>query len=75
MSKNTETAVQAPAETVAQPAEFALTLDEFCARLSGKDRRVEMIGGFHFAEKQAGRLKDTEAAFAARYAAFQTQPA
>ena len=56
-------------------AAYELTLDEFCTRLSREDRRVEMIGGFHHTEKQAGRLKDSDAAYAARYAAFQTQPA
>ena len=59
-----------------QPADaYELPLDEFCTRLSASDKRVEMIGGFHATEKKAGRLKDYETAYAARFAAFQTQPA
>lgn len=57
------------------PASFELTLDEFCTRLSSTDKRVEMIAGFHYVEKQAGRVKATEEAFAKRYADFQTIPA
>lgn len=57
------------------PADEELTLDEFCARLSRKDRRVELIGGFHFAARAAGVVKDTEAGFAARFEAFATRPA
>lgn len=56
------------------PAE-ELSLSEFCARLSSSDRRVELIGGFEHAERLAGRIKDTESAYAARYAAFLLQPA
>lgn len=67
-----------PAKPVVQQAaqkDFPLSLDEFCARLSQTDRRVEMIGAFNAAEKAAGRVKDTEQAFNARYVAFINQPA
>lgn len=57
------------------PETFDLTLDEFCARLSAKDKRVELISGFHFTEKRAGRTKDSEAAYSARFSAFQNEPA
>lgn len=57
-----------------QPAE-ELSLSEFCTRLSSSDRRVELIGGFERAERIAGRVKATESAYAARYAAFLSQPA
>lgn len=60
---------QAPAEVI------DLALDEFCVRVSVKDRRVELLAAFHAVERAAGRLKDTEQAFAARFSAFQTQPA
>lgn len=60
---------------VAEPSEFPLTLDEFCSRLSVNDRRVEIIGAFHFTEKAAGRMKDVESAYASRFAAFLTKPA
>ena len=61
----------------AQPVEdsFPLTLDEFCTQLSGTDKRVALIGGFHSTEKKAGRLKDTVAAYRSRYAAFIKKPA
>lgn len=50
--------------------EFPLTLDEFCARLSAQDTRVEMIGGFFATEKAAGRHKDQESGFMKRYREF-----
>lgn len=56
---------------VAQAAtEFPLTLDEFCARLSQADKRVELIAGFHAAERKADNLKDLEANFRKRFDAF-----
>jgi hypothetical protein len=60
--------------TPKEPATFDLTLDEFCERLSESDRRVELIGAFHFSERQAGRLKDAESAYRARYQAFMKKP-
>lgn len=51
-----------------------LTLTEFCTRLSITDRRVEMIGGFEYSERIAGRIKDTESGFAARYQVFINKP-
>lgn len=61
-------------EAPALPAD-EITLTEFCVRASQRDRRVELLGGFHAAETRAGRVKDTEEAFAARLTAFATQPA
>lgn len=52
-----------------------LTASEFCMRLSRTDKRVEMIGAFHHSEKSSGKVKDTESAFQARYAAFLVKPA
>lgn len=57
------------------PDSFELTLDEFCTRLSAQDKRVELIGAFHNVEKQAGKVKDTEAAFKKRFDDFAIQPA
>lgn len=54
---------------------FPLSLDEFCARLSQSDRRVELIGGFHHSERSAGRLKDTSADYQQRFVDFTTKPA
>ena len=59
---------------VVDPAVHALTLDEFCTRLSASDRRVELIGAFHFVETRAGRFKDAESGYRARFAAFVNKP-
>jgi hypothetical protein len=67
MSKNAPAAPEAPVED-------GMTLTEFCIRLSKVDRRVELIGGFEADEKRAGHVKDSEAAFAARFQAFVTKP-
>ncbi len=65
-----------PAATEAKvDAEPKTSLVEFCLRLSGRDRRVEMIAGFEHVEKMAGRLADVESAYAARFAAFVNKPA
>lgn len=56
------------------PAAPELTLDDFCARLSSTDNRVELIGGFHFVEKQAKRFKDSESAYRSRFEAFVNKP-
>lgn len=61
-------------ETQQEPDGFPLALDEFCARLSAKDRRVEMIGGFHADERRAGRTKDTDPAYFERYTQFVNRP-
>lgn len=66
--------VQNAAEVVKDTA-LPLTLEEFCSRLSTTDRRVELIGGFAFTEKAAGRTKDFEAGYRQRFAAFINQPA
>ena len=54
----------------AQPSSFPLTLDEFCARLSGTDDRVELIGGFHAAEVRSGNVKDTSENYMDRFNKF-----
>lgn len=62
----------------AKPVESAgtpLTLTEFCMRLSERERRVALIGGFEASEKRAGRVKDTESAYHARYVEFTNKPA
>ncbi len=52
-----------------------VTLQEFCIFLSGSDNRVELISGFDADERAAGRLKDSEEAYQARYQAFINRPA
>ncbi len=71
MTKETAPPVLEP--VLSEPGEFQLTLDEYCARLSIADRRVELIGAFYATEKAAGRTKDMESAFAARYTTFINQ--
>lgn len=70
------TAEKAKTEAPTEAAvDDSLTLTEFCIRQSISDKRVEMIGAFEFTEKAAGRVKDSAAAFASRYAAFTTKAA
>ena len=63
---NTATAVQEPVENI--------SLDEFCTRISGTDKRVELIGAFFKMETAAGRTTAVESEFTARLAAFATKP-
>lgn len=63
-----------PPKTEARDTADDITLEEFCRRLSITDRRPELIGGFHFAEKAAGRVKDAESNFADRFQAFANKP-
>lgn len=58
----------------ANEEEMQVTLDEFCMRHSATDKRVELIGGFHFVETCASRFKDTESAYRARFEAFINKP-
>jgi hypothetical protein len=57
------------------PAEFPITIEEFCIRLSKGAAQPELIGAFHNVEVRAGRLRDKQSAYAARWTAFPTQPA
>jgi len=54
--------------------EFPVTLDEFCARHSSKDTRVELRAGFHHDETAAGRLIDLESAYLVRLDAYANRP-
>ncbi len=80
-AKDSAAPVEAEPVKVAAPAapvketESALTLDEFCIRLSVTDRRVEMISGFRHVESKKNRQKDTETAYRARFEAFVKAPA
>ncbi|MFZ4538513.1 hypothetical protein [Propionivibrio sp.] len=71
MAKNDAVAVETPSEV----ADFPMSLQEFCTRLSSTDRRVELIGGFEHGERVAGRAKDTDAAYSKRFTAFINAPA
>lgn len=75
MAKTDTTTSQVAAVKAAVPDSFELTLDEFCVRMSSKVNAPELLGAFHYEERAAGRLKDTEAAFAKRYEDFARKPA
>jgi hypothetical protein len=75
MAKANEDQAAVAASVGVTPSEFQVTLTEFCTRQSKGDKRVELIGAFHHVETSAGRMKDKESAYAARYAAFASQPA
>jgi hypothetical protein len=51
-----------------------LTVNDFCARLSETMTAPELIGAFAHVERVAGRVKDTEAVFRARFDLFVNQP-
>lgn len=58
----------------AEPSEFALPLDEFCAQLSRTDKRVELIAAFHAHERANGRMVDLPSTYTGRFAAFAAAP-
>jgi hypothetical protein len=57
----------------AAPAQFPVSLDEFCTDLSRTDRRVELISMFHFIEKQAGHRRALPSEFRQRFADLSTK--
>lgn len=69
-SKNTS------AETPVSPveAEPALSITDFCTRLSETVSRPELIGAFAHVEQKAQRLSDTAANYRTRYDAFINKP-
>jgi hypothetical protein len=60
-----------PAET----ADFSLTVEEFCTRLSQVDSRVELIGAFCWSERTAARYRDAESNYQFRFEAFANRAA
>lgn len=54
---------------------FAVSLDEFCQRLSVKKVSSELIGGFYHSQSVVGNVKGSDANFTAAFAAFVNQPA
>lgn len=70
----TTKAQAAPEVPSAPPDEFLLSLDEFCARLSQKVKKVALIGGFHFHAKQTGLLMGKESQFMAAWEQFRRLP-
>jgi len=51
-----------------------LSLDEFCARLSKSDKRVELIGGFHADAKKRGQHKDFDVGFLRAFESYASRP-
>lgn len=77
MSKEVKTSVGPAADKAAgAPAseEVRLTLDGFCSRLSETVKRPELIGAFHFSEKQQGHVAGTASEFQARYDSYINKP-
>lgn len=70
----TDTDFEASSQAPARDVSDDITLDEYCLRRSIPDRRPELINGFHSAEKLAGVVKDSQAAFDARFQAFVNKP-
>lgn len=73
--KPNEATQDAPAdEAPADPNADQVLLDEWCAERSMTDRRVELLAVFHHREQNAGRLRDSRAAYARRYAQTESKP-
>lgn len=70
-SNKSETAAPAKAPEVEVDH---VTLTEFCMRLSATVRRPELLAGFERTEIAKGIVKDTVAAFEARFDAFVNAP-
>ena len=60
--------------TEAADAPVAISLDEFCIRLSRTEPRVELISGFHHTEELAGRVRDIAASYQDRFNKFMKKP-
>lgn len=58
----------------AKDEEISLSLDEFCARASAKDGRVELLSGFYADERAAGHTQDKPSAFSRRLDAYARRP-
>lgn len=54
--------------------EIPLSIDEFCLRQS-RIKSTSLITAFYHSERNAGRLKDVQSAYAKRYAEFANTPA
>jgi hypothetical protein len=63
--------VEAPAVSDAP----VIDLDEFCARLSERVRKIPLISGFAADCRKNGHLRDTEASYRVAFDAFRTRSA
>ncbi len=57
------------------PMEIPMSLDEFCQNFSVQERRVTLLGAFHFEMKRQKRLFDLDSVYRAAFVAFVTAPA
>lgn len=62
------------AENVRPEEQHAVSLDEFCTRLSRKVKSPEMIAAFHHLEKAAGRVTALSSAYQARFEEVSSRP-
>ncbi|CAH2606335.1 Eukaryotic translation initiation factor 4B (plasmid) [Rhodovastum atsumiense] len=51
-----------------------VSLEEAAAAISQGIRSATLVSAFHAEEKAAGRLRDTEAAYRARFVGFRRRP-
>lgn len=73
--KPVDLVVENPAQEDVTPAPVdRLALNEFCRRLSERERRYTLISGFHHAMTKAGRLSDTAENYSAAFADFTKRP-
>lgn len=63
-------AVATPDPAPVTEPEPVITLDEFCQQQSLTDRRVTLLGGFHYVMQRAGRHTGTFTEFHAALAVF-----
>lgn len=64
-----------PVEVIPVSNEIPITLDEFCQRLSETERRVALLGAFHFEMKRQKRQTGLSSDYHAAYATFINAPA
>lgn len=71
----TATAAAEPVAAAEVAAEPLSALEEFCARLSGEPKaQPHAVGAFFAEESEAGRHRDTDAAYRVRFAAMMRRP-
>lgn len=72
---NNESTAETTAPVVATAvAPVSLSLTEFCSRLSETVRSPELIAGFEFHERAAGRVQSDAAQFRTRFDEFVNKP-
>ncbi|EAM1616320.1 hypothetical protein EU642_22045 [Salmonella enterica] len=75
MTKKSDAAKATAAVTPEPVKSPTVSLTEFCKTLSLTEARYPLISAFFYVENLAGRISDTEAAFAKRYDEYIKSPA